>query len=96
MKIQLAYPFDGHAPDETVDVDEATARRLVRDGLARLPAVEEFDTVAALRAEAAARGVDLHGLRRRDEIEGALRAAAVDSAPSTTVATPTPGAEPEE
>jgi hypothetical protein len=33
--VVLAYPWGGHASDETVEVDRRTARRMVRDGLAR-------------------------------------------------------------
>lgn len=37
MKVTLAYPYEGHDPDETVDLPEAVARRLLSDGAARLP-----------------------------------------------------------
>jgi hypothetical protein len=40
MRVTLAYPWDGHDPDETVEVDNATGRRLLRDGKAR-PADDE-------------------------------------------------------
>lgn len=39
MKITLAYPFDGHAHDETVDLPEEVARQLLADGIARRPDV---------------------------------------------------------
>lgn len=38
MKITLAVPYDGHSPDETIDVDLVDGKRLIRDGFARLPA----------------------------------------------------------
>lgn len=37
MKVTLAYPFEGHKPETTVDVDDETARLLIREGRARLP-----------------------------------------------------------
>lgn len=37
MKVTLAVPFDGHQPDETIEVDDATGRRLLHDGFARRP-----------------------------------------------------------
>ena len=40
MRITLAYACEGHDPDETVDLPDDVARRLVNDGRARLPAAE--------------------------------------------------------
>ena len=37
MRVQLAYPFDGHAPDDTVEVDDSVGRQLLKDGRARRP-----------------------------------------------------------
>lgn len=37
MRITLAYPYEGHAPDETIEVDDDVGRQMVRDGVARLP-----------------------------------------------------------
>jgi hypothetical protein len=37
MKVQLAYEYEGHEPDEVVDVDDATGSRLVHEGKARVP-----------------------------------------------------------
>lgn len=34
-RITLAYEWNGHKPDSTVEVDGATAKRLIRDGRAR-------------------------------------------------------------
>lgn len=36
MKVQLAYPYENHRADTTIDVDDATARLLLREGRARL------------------------------------------------------------
>lgn len=36
MRIALAYPYDGHAPNDVIDVDDRTGRRLISDGRARL------------------------------------------------------------
>jgi hypothetical protein len=33
--ITLAYRYEGHGPDETIEVDDAVGRQLVRDGFAR-------------------------------------------------------------
>ncbi len=35
VKVELAYPWNGHDPDSTVTVDATTARDLIRDGRAR-------------------------------------------------------------
>lgn len=37
MLITLAYPFEGHAPDETVEVADEVGRQMIYDGAARLP-----------------------------------------------------------
>ncbi len=36
MRVVLAYPRDGHAADDVIDVDDETGRVLVQDGFARL------------------------------------------------------------
>lgn len=46
MRVTLAYPYttpDGveHAPDETIDLENEEARRLLGDGFARLPEGDE-------------------------------------------------------
>lgn len=38
MKVTLAMPFDGHQPDDTIDVDDVTGRDLLRSGWARTAA----------------------------------------------------------
>lgn len=35
MRVELAYPYDGHAPDETVELPTDVARSLISDGRAR-------------------------------------------------------------
>jgi len=35
MRIQLAYPFEGHKANEVISTDDRTARRLLREGRAR-------------------------------------------------------------
>lgn len=47
MKVTLAYPIDGHEPDETIDVDDERGRTLLRDGFAR-PADADSAKVVAL------------------------------------------------
>lgn len=37
MKVTLAYEYDGHKPDETVELDDTEARTLLREGRARQP-----------------------------------------------------------
>lgn len=37
MKVTLAYAYGGHGPDETVDLPDDVARRLLSDGTARRP-----------------------------------------------------------
>lgn len=47
MNVTLAYAYEGHAPDETIDVPRGTAKRLIADGLARayVPADPEIEPV---------------------------------------------------
>lgn len=80
MKITLAYPFEGHAPDETIELPADQARQMVRDGQARaaLPADEDTlaalahpadaRTVAELRTYAADHGIDVTGVSRRADL----------------------------
>lgn len=35
MRVDLAYPWQGHQPDDTVEVDDAVGKQLIRDGKAR-------------------------------------------------------------
>lgn len=75
MRVTLAYPYDGHEPDETIDVDDELGRRLVREGRARLAlrdAPVESDsggipapTVDELRGYARARGLSVREARKQ-------------------------------
>lgn len=49
MKVVLAYEYEGHQPDETVDLDDATARTLLREGRARLTPQKQAAAKAAPR-----------------------------------------------
>lgn len=35
MRVTLAYPYEGHEPDETIEVDDDEGRRLLTTGHAR-------------------------------------------------------------
>jgi hypothetical protein len=95
MKITLAYPYEGHDPDETIDVGSAEGRRLLADGRARLAATDA-GTVAELKAYADAEGIDVGGATRRADIEAAVTAAeTVDVTPKVTVLPPVPGTDSE-
>lgn len=37
MRVTLAYPYEGHAPDETIEVPDPVGAQLIHDGLARTP-----------------------------------------------------------
>lgn len=56
MRIALARPFQGHAADDVVDLDDATARRLIGDGKARRPTARDEARVAAQTAVEAVDG----------------------------------------
>lgn len=55
MRVALAWPYDGHAPDEEVDLPPVVARRLIADGRARLvddpPAAATGDQEAPLTTD---------------------------------------------
>jgi hypothetical protein len=53
--VTLAYPFDGHEPDETVDLPDAEARRLLNDGRAR-PAKRGAQVASATQTTPKKRG----------------------------------------
>ena len=95
MQITLAYPYDGHAPDETIDVDDQVGKTLIRDGFARLPD-RKSETVAELRDYARANGIDLAGATKKDDIVAAIQAAEQTRAAPTTTVTPAAGADTEE
>lgn len=72
----VTYPADagvsGEA-DETVDVDDTVAQRLLGEGLARLP--DNPSTHSELDAAAAAEGIDLSGARTVADKSERVRAA---------------------
>ena len=92
MKITLAVPYDGHAPNDTIDVDDTDGRRLLRDGWARLPDRDE-QTVSELRDYAKKQGIDIAGLSRKADIAAAIEAAETTSVSPTTTVTPASGEE---
>ena len=92
MRITLAVPYDGHDPDETIEVDDANGRRLLRDGFARLPDRNE-QTVSELRDYAKAQGIDIAGLSRKADIAAAIEEAETTSVSPTTIVTPGTGEE---
>lgn len=106
MRVTLAYPHEGHAPDETIDVPVEQGRQLLYDGLARLPdqlddatisamvPANDTRTVAELRQYAAERGIDLGGATRRAEMAAVI--AAAQAAQITSKPEPASGVESEE
>lgn len=87
MKIVLAYPYEGHDPDDEIDVDETVGRRMISEGFARHPE----QTVAELRQYAKDAGINLRGASKRDEIEAAIQAAEKTRASKTTTVLPDTG-----
>lgn len=75
MRVTLAYPFDGHQPDETIELPDPLGRRLVREGRARHaaddgPPVADSDgipppTVDEIRDYAHARGLSVRAARKQ-------------------------------
>jgi hypothetical protein len=92
MRITLAVPHDGHDVGETIDVDDADGKRLLRDGFARLPDRNE-QTVSELRDYAKTQGIDIAGLSRKADIAAAIEAAETISVSPTTTVTPVTGEE---
>lgn len=45
IRVTLAYPYEGHAPDETIELDDPTARRLIREGRARAATPAPIDAL---------------------------------------------------
>lgn len=93
MKVTLAYPYGKHKPDETIDVDDAKARLLVRDGLARLPEADAYDdmTVTELRSYAADNGIDLGGVKSKADITSVIRTQQSKAIPPQSPITPVTG-----
>lgn len=83
MEVTLAYPWQGHQPNDTVEVGDGVGRMLIREGRARpvdvaadAPGIVEIPNFAAmsmanLRALAAERGLEMH--------PGAHKATLIDS-----------------
>lgn len=93
MIVTLAYTYEGHQPDETIDVADHVGRSLVRDGLARLPAADVFadQTVEELRAYAADHTIDLGGAKKKTDIVAAIRDAETAAIPPISpISTPAP------
>lgn len=83
MRITLARPYDGHDPDTTVDLPVDVARRLVREGKARLP-VEPADGEAPVVKPTAA-DVDAYAQEHgTTKVEARRRLAALSVAPTTS------------
>lgn len=106
MHITLAYPYDGHAPDETIEVADETGRQMIYDGVARLPVHPDEDTIAAitqnlvetrtvaqLREAATDAGIDVPSNARRAELAAAVAAAQGTQITSTAPVTGTPNEE---
>lgn len=93
MRVELAYPYEGHEPDEIIEVDRQTGRNLVSAGRAR-PAADAPDkswTVDDLVAY-----LDTHGipLPARNTKAALLAAIGETTAPPTNP--PAEAAEPKE
>jgi hypothetical protein len=89
----LAYPYDGNAPDTTIEVDDATGRRMVRDGRARHAEVGPDSTGADLRAYAERIGADTTGRRTKADLLAAIQRAEQTRASAVTVRSPVPPAD---
>lgn len=77
-RVTLAYEYEGHAPDETIDVDEATASRLVHEGKARVAEGEDVPASVAAAEPTTAAGVETgaedYDALTVDELQDRLRA----------------------
>lgn len=93
IRITLAYPYEGHDPDTTITVDEATGRRMVREGWARHAEVGPDSKVADLKAYADKHGIDVTGLRSKAEYLAAIETAEQTRASVVTVRSPVPPAD---
>lgn len=69
MRIQLAYPWEGHNPDDVVDVDDQQGRTMIREGLARVPDSARDLSMDELRLQARDRGVPTKGLSKAELLE---------------------------
>lgn len=93
MKITLAYPFEGNAPDTTIEIDAAVGRRMIRDGKARHADIGPETKVADLRAYAEANGIALAGAKSKKDITTAIQRAEQTRASVVTVRSPVPPAD---
>jgi len=50
VRITLAYPYENHQPDETIEVADDVGRQMIRDGYAR-PADKPTAKTAATKKE---------------------------------------------
>lgn len=89
MRVTLAYPYDGHGPDATINVDEPIGRRLIRDGLARHPEDLDGMTLPELRDYAERNGIDLEDVTKKTDVRAAIDAAQTASLTPVTVVEPT-------
>jgi hypothetical protein len=88
LRVTLAYPRDGHDAGATVDYPLADARRLVREGMARVHVVGDEPaptTVKPSRADVDAYAAE-HGITKAD---ARRRLAATPVAPARTTTLPT-------
>ena len=82
----LVHTFYGKPlkPGDIIEVDEKVAERWGRNRIARVVVEEQEEgdktklTVAELKEIAEANGVDVSGLKKKDEIIAALQSAGVD------------------
>jgi len=97
VRITLAYTYDGHDADATIEVDDQVGRQMVHDGAARLPDQADLadQSAAELRAYALDHGIDLAGARSKVDIAETIRAAEEAAIPPQSPITPLPGAQPE-
>jgi hypothetical protein len=101
MLVTLAYPHDGHAPNETIEVTDALGAQMIRDGLARVPDLEHGDPVPEAPAKNAPTeewvayaelvGVDVAPDAHRAEIIGAVEQHLQDPDRATTPDSPPDG-----
>lgn len=100
MFVTLAYPHpELGEPDETVEVDDATGRQLVHDGLARLADDQVLDglTVPELQTYAEDHSIDLAAATKKADIVAAIRAAEKASIPPISpISTPATAGDPKE
>lgn len=90
MKITLAYPFEGHDPDTTIEIDDVRGRRMIRDGKARRADIGPDSKASDLKEYAEKANIDLTGKRSKQEILTAIERAEQTRASVVTVRSPVP------